>query len=64
MMRWLVASLALFVAVSAHADTVRMGLFVGANMGMGSDSPLSFAEDEARDVARIFTDMGLSLIHI
>ncbi len=58
MMRWLVASLALFVAVSAHADTVRMGLFVGANMGMGSDSPLSFAEDEARDVARIFTDMG------
>ncbi|MFT6233435.1 MAG: hypothetical protein ACJAZO_003955 [Myxococcota bacterium] len=57
-MRWLLAMTAVIFAVSAHAGTVRMGLFVGVNVGLGDDSPLSFAEDEARDVARIFNDMG------
>lgn len=53
--------LALLAAVSvpaAHAETVRVGVFVGNNIGMGQDEPLAYAESEARDMARLFQSMG------
>ena len=53
--------LALLAAVSlpaAHAETVRVGIFVGNNIGMGQDEPLAYAESEARDMARLFQSMG------
>ncbi len=40
------------------AGTVRMGLFVGNDVGFGTDEPLVYAEQEARDLARVFQDMG------
>ncbi|MCB9677676.1 MAG: caspase family protein [Alphaproteobacteria bacterium] len=43
---------------AALAGTARLGLFVGANTGMGDEPTLSFAEGEARDMARVFQDMG------
>ena len=52
------ALLALLLCVPAWADTVRVGLFVGANTGLGDDEPLVHAEDEARDLARVFQEMG------
>lgn len=50
--------IALLLILSAVADTVRIGLFVGNNIGFGDDQPLSYAESEARDMARIFQEMG------
>ena len=49
---------ALCVALPAQAGTVRLGLFVGANVGFGEDEPLGWAEQEAHDLARVFQDMG------
>jgi len=48
----------LLFALPAHAGTVRLGLFVGANIGFGEDEPLMHAEDEAHDLARVFQEMG------
>ena len=48
----------LLLCALAAAETVRLGLFVGNNIGFGEDTPLQFAEQEARDVARIFQEMG------
>ena len=42
--------IALWVA-SALAGTARLGLFVGNNVGFGTDETLTHAEREARDVA-------------
>lgn len=39
-------------------DTIRIGLFVGNDLGFGGDSPLQAAEREARDLARVFQAMG------
>jgi len=50
--------LLLLVAAPAQAETVRLGLFVGNNDGFGEDEPLRHAEREAKDVARIFQDLG------
>ena len=50
--------IALLLILSAIAETVRIGLFVGNNIGFGEDEPLSYAESEARDMARIFQEMG------
>ena len=50
--------IALLLILSALADTVRIGLFVGNNVGFGEDAPLNYAESEARDMARIFQEMG------
>ena len=46
------------LALPARAETVRMGVFVGNNIGLGEDEPLSYAESEARDLARLFQTMG------
>lgn len=43
---------------SAAAETVRIGLFVGNNIGYGGDETLVYAEQEARDMARLFQNMG------
>ena len=48
----------LVLPVSALADTVRVGIFVGNDIGFGQDEPLSHAEREARDMARLFQEMG------
>lgn len=42
----------------AAADTVRVGLFVGQNIGFGPDEPLHYAEQEAREMAQVFMEMG------
>ncbi len=61
-MRWLCWALAvlasLIVASPVSAGTVRLGLFVGANVGFGEDEPLGHAEQEAHDLARVFQEMG------
>jgi hypothetical protein len=46
------------LATPAWAGTVRLGIFVGNDVGMGPDEPLQHAEREARDVARLFQDLG------
>lgn len=56
-MRWLLLACLLATQV-AHAETVRIGLFVGNDVGLGPDEPLEFAEREARDMARLFQDLG------
>jgi len=43
---------------SATAATVRVGIFVGNDIGFGEDEPLAHAEREARDMARLFQEMG------
>ena len=48
----------ILVPLRGEAATVRIGLFVGANVGMGTDEPLGHAEREARDLAKLFQDMG------
>ncbi|MEL6346584.1 MAG: caspase family protein [Myxococcota bacterium] len=60
MMRSLMVMVALLLSWSgvAAADTVRIGLFVGNNIGLGPDAPLRYAEEEARDMARLFQSMG------
>jgi hypothetical protein len=58
MTRWWLALLAVFIAVPAFADTIRLGLFIGNNVGLGPDVPLRYAEKEAQDLAHLFQDMG------
>ncbi len=48
----------LLVALPAEAKTVRIGLFIGNNLGFGEDDPLTYAEEEAKDLARLFHSMG------
>lgn len=43
---------------TAVGGTVRMGVFLGNDVGLGQDEPLSHAEREARDMARVFQEMG------
>jgi hypothetical protein len=50
--------IALLMAVPAQAATVRVGLFVGNNIGFGDDEPLRHAEREAADLAEIFQELG------
>ncbi len=57
-LRLLLPLVALLVALPAHATTVRLGLFVGANIGFGEDEPLAYAEQEAHDLAQVFQEMG------
>lgn len=54
----LFALLVALLAPVAQAETVRVGVFVGNNIGLGADEPLSYAEGEARDMARLFQTMG------
>ena len=58
MIRLLVCLLLLLAPLSAMADTVRVGIFVGNDIGFGQDEPLGHAEREARDMARVFQEMG------
>lgn len=59
MNRLLLALLLLLAAPSvAQAGTVRVGLFVGNDVGFGPDEPLQHAEREARDLADVFITMG------
>lgn len=50
--------LPLLLAAPAAAETVRVGLFVGQNIGYGPDEDLSYAEQEAREMAQVFMEMG------
>ncbi|MEN0062977.1 MAG: caspase family protein [Myxococcota bacterium] len=43
---------------AALAGTTRVGLFVGNNLGYGTDDPLVYAEEEARRMSRLFVDRG------
>ncbi len=56
----LVAALVASIATShpSAAETVRLGVFVGNNVGMGEETPLRHAEREAEEVARIFRTLG------
>ena len=47
MKRLLLTCALLLVALPAEAKTIRMGLFVGNNIGFGDDEPLRHAEREA-----------------
>ena len=57
-MIWRVLLLWCLVGTVALADTVRIGVFVGHNVGFGEDEPLVSAEQEARDLARLFQEQG------
>jgi hypothetical protein len=50
--------LLLLAPLSALADTVRVGIFVGNDIGFGQDETLSHAEREAREMSRVFQEMG------
>ncbi len=52
------AALLLAASLIARAETVRVGVFVGNNIGLGEDAELGYAEREARDMARLFQQMG------
>ena len=54
----LLAAALLLLPGSASADTVRLGLFVGNDIGFGEDEPLRHAEREARDLSKLFAEMG------
>ena len=60
MIRLLPVLMALWVLAPslAGAATVRVGLFVGNDVGFGPDEPLKHAEREARDLADVFVEMG------
>jgi hypothetical protein len=51
-------ALALALPAGASAATVRLGLFVGNDVGFGEDEPLRHAEREAKDLSRLFVEMG------
>lgn len=57
-MRWLLLLGLLWPAIGWAGGTVRIGLFVGNDIGFGGDSELSAPEREARDLARLFQSMG------
>lgn len=57
-MRWVAVLLLLWPALGWGRETVRIGLFVGNNLGFGEDAPLAAPEREARDLARLFQAMG------
>ncbi|MCP4869123.1 MAG: hypothetical protein GY898_10450 [Proteobacteria bacterium] len=56
--RPLAAAMLTLVAGPASAGTVRLGLFVGNDAGFGEDELLRHAEREARDLAKLFAEMG------
>ena len=56
-MRWLALAL-LLLSVTAQADTVRIGVFIGNDTGLGDDDTLQFAEREAAEAADVFAEMG------
>ena len=43
---------------AARADSVRLAIVVGNNIGHGSRPPLHFAEDDAAKFARVLTELG------
>jgi hypothetical protein len=43
---------------SAHAETRRVALIVGSNVGMGSQAPLHFAERDAQKIGEVFAQLG------
>jgi len=55
---WMVCLVLSLAPSTVLADTVRVGIFVGNDIGFGHDEPLSHAEREARDMARLFQEMG------
>ena len=58
-MRWLgLVLLLLWPALGWGKETVRIGLFVGNDIGFGGDTELTAPEREARDLARLFQSMG------
>jgi len=54
---WLILA-ALLLPRPALAETIRLGVFVGNNVGLGDDVPLRHAEREAEEMARIFRILG------
>ena len=51
-------ALVLLLPGLAGAETIRLGVFVGNNVGLGEDVPLRHAEREAEEMARIFRVLG------
>jgi len=49
---------ALAVAPPCAAETLRLGLFVGNNVGLGPEAPLRHAEREAEEMSRLFRTLG------
>ena len=48
----------LLLATPATAGTLRLGIFVGNNVGLGDEVPLRHAEREAEELARLFRTLG------
>lgn len=49
---------ALLVPRPAAGETLRLGLFIGNNVGLGQEVPLRHAEREAEEMARLFRTLG------
>ena len=60
-LRLALALVALFLMAAVHpaaAATVRLGIFVGNNVGLGPETLLHHAESEAEEMARLFRTHG------
>jgi hypothetical protein len=56
---WLLLALSLwFVAAPCGAAVQRFAVIVGNNIGQGDDTPLRYAESDARKVAEVLRDVG------
>ncbi len=54
----LVGAISLLAVSGAGAETLRLGVFVGNNVGLGDETPLRHAEREAEELARLFRSLG------
>jgi len=54
----LLVAAALLVPRPAAGETLRLGLFIGNNVGLGQEEPLRHAEREAEEMARLFRTLG------
>ncbi len=53
-----IAAALTLVCLPARAETLRLGVFVGNNVGLGGEAPLRHAEREAEELARLFRSLG------
>ncbi|MFP2928100.1 caspase family protein [Pyxidicoccus sp. 3LG] len=56
--RGLLLAAALAAALPAHADTRRLAVLVGHNVGSGERPPLRYAEADAAKLAGVLTELG------
>jgi hypothetical protein len=57
-LRWLLAAALFLSARAAHAETVRMAVLVGNNVGTGARRPLRYAEADARKLGQVLSELG------